>query len=176
MEYKENCSKFGSKEFFSGVLGTGKNVSGKTVGSSTHKDGTFDDGIHVRPKPKDAPVTPPECILQPYYVGDNFMAFLATVPVLAIVTQVRSKFTKRLTRRLLFHNSKSSQHGQYLSRLASSFIFNITDWPKEKPFVVSGELENDTRGKFTKCSTNPNESESTLVIPISLSVSTQHQH
>ncbi|KAN0012228.1 hypothetical protein ACTFIU_007526 [Dictyostelium citrinum] len=256
MEYKENGNKFSMKEFFSGVLG--KNVSGKNgSGSSggTHKDGTIDDGtgIHVRPKPKDAPVTPPDLysllspfiieitlatacslvstaasILQPYYIGqiiqdipttkgigdlrDQFiiifllallefifstisswisgivnekmvmrlqnkvfraliaqdmgffqknsaavlmnvlivdtpmlrssltgillsvsvgickfvgslvfiftiswklsLAFFATVPVLAIVTQVQSKFTKRLTRRLLFHNSKASQHGQ----------------------------------------------------------------
>ncbi|EAL64354.1 ABC transporter B family protein [Dictyostelium discoideum AX4] len=263
MEYKENGNKFSLKEFFSGVLGTGKNVSGggkggsggSGSGSGTLKDGTIDDGtgIHVRPKPKDAPVTPPDLysllspfiieitistacslvataasILQPYYIGqiiqdipttkgigdlrDQFiiifllallefvfstisswisgivnekmvmrlqnkvfraliaqdmgffqknsaavlmnvlivdtpmlrssltgillsvsvgickfvgslvfiftiswklsLAFFATVPVLAIVTQVQSKFTKRLTRRLLFHNSKASQHGQ----------------------------------------------------------------
>ncbi|EFA81025.1 ABC transporter B family protein [Heterostelium album PN500] len=37
------------------------------------------------------------------------LAFFATVPVLVIVTKVQSSFTKKLTRLLLFNNSKASQ-------------------------------------------------------------------
>ncbi|KAN0042097.1 hypothetical protein ACTFIV_004656 [Dictyostelium citrinum] len=39
------------------------------------------------------------------------LAFFAAVPILGLVTQIQSQFTKRLTRQLLFHNSKASQHG-----------------------------------------------------------------
>eukprot|EP01132_Coremiostelium_polycephalum_P005413 gene5413-6752_t len=39
------------------------------------------------------------------------LAFFATVPVLAIVTQIQSKFSKRLTRALLYYNSRASQQG-----------------------------------------------------------------
>eukprot|EP01133_Synstelium_polycarpum_P015873 gene15873-18864_t len=39
------------------------------------------------------------------------MAFFATIPVLAAVTGVQAKFTKKLTRTLLYYSSKASQHG-----------------------------------------------------------------
>jgi len=39
------------------------------------------------------------------------LAFFGTIPVLALVTQIQAKFSKRLTRTLLYFNSKASQHG-----------------------------------------------------------------
>eukprot|EP01132_Coremiostelium_polycephalum_P004300 gene4300-5380_t len=39
------------------------------------------------------------------------LAFFATVPILLTITQIQSIFAKRLTRVLLFYNSKASQHG-----------------------------------------------------------------
>ncbi|EGC39108.1 hypothetical protein DICPUDRAFT_86237 [Dictyostelium purpureum] len=40
------------------------------------------------------------------------LVFFAAIPVLAIITQIQAQFTKRLTKTLLFYNSKASQNGQ----------------------------------------------------------------